>query len=154
MADILVFTKKRVLLFVGILSVILLSTLVLKSHWNYTAKLREQEQEIKDKALKSSPCENGSPFTEVSRCVRCTKEELRSLAKHCMETGFKQLVRCNDGKEHNMWCDISPAVEESDFWRFQAITLTIGLISYTVVYLRQQKLDQKLLEKINKQISA
>lgn len=51
-------------------------------------------------------------------------------------------------------CDISPAVEESDFWRFQAITLTIGLMSYTVVYLRQQKLDQKLLEKINKQISA
>ena len=26
-------------------------------------------------------------------------------------------------------------------------------MSYTVVYLRQQKLDQKLLEKINKQIS-
>ena len=50
--------------------------------------------------------------------------------------------------------DISPAVEESDFWRFQAMTLTIGLLSYAVVHLRQQKLDQKVMEKIHKQISG
>ncbi|XP_005091081.1 protein JTB [Aplysia californica] len=151
MAELLMLTKKRVLAFVGFLSLIMFTTLILKSHWDYTTQLARQEEEIKSKVKKSSPCES---YTEVSRCERCSKEELRTLVKHCMETGFKQRIRCSDGKESFLWCDISPAVEESDFWRFQAIVLTVGLISYAVVYLRQQKLDQKLMDKIHKQISA
>ncbi|KAK0057425.1 protein JTB, partial [Biomphalaria pfeifferi] len=51
-------------------------------------------------------------------------------------------------------CDISPAVEESDFWKFELCTLLLGLSSYAVVYLRQRKLDKRLMEKINKQIAA
>lgn len=51
-------------------------------------------------------------------------------------------------------CDISPAVEEVDFWKFQLFTLLVGLSSYTVVYLRQKNLDKKLMEKIHKQIAA
>jgi len=72
-----------------------------------------------------------------------------------METGYKQQIQCDgDQSEHQIWCDMSPAVEERNFWTFQAMTFTIGLISYAIVYLRQQKLDKELMDKIHKQIGV
>lgn len=49
-------------------------------------------------------------------------------------------------------CDITPAVEERTFWIFELSTFIIGAASYTVVYLRQRKNDQLLMDKINRQI--
>ncbi|KAH9489684.1 hypothetical protein Btru_056315 [Bulinus truncatus] len=128
-----------------------IAALVLTSHWEYTRQLAQQEENIKSKVKKAASC---PVFTTLTRCQRCTKDELRTEVDYCMSTGYKEFIHCEDGKEEKIWCDISPAVEESDFWKFQLCTLLLGLSSYTVVYLRQKKLDKKLMEKINKQIAA
>ena len=49
-------------------------------------------------------------------------------------------------------CDISPAVEERQFWLFELCALLITGASYAVVYIRQRKNDQLLMEKIHRQI--
>ncbi|BFZ02155.1 hypothetical protein BsWGS_05195 [Bradybaena similaris] len=176
-----VFTKRRILAFLGFVVLVTGAGLLLNSHWEYNKQLAKQEEVIKNKARKSASCEM---FSVISRCERCSKQESRDDVGVCSETGYKQRIKCDSGKEefiwvnsqrrikvHNemfmgstsreglkfspvSWCDISPAVEESDFWKFQLCTLLLGLSSYAVVYLRQKKLDKRLMEKINKQIAA
>ncbi|GFO49787.1 protein jtb-like [Plakobranchus ocellatus] len=145
------FTKKRVLALSGLIFFICFVYLILQSHFAYTRQLLKQEGEIREKAKKAASCES---YTVVERCKRCPKKELRDLVKVCMETGYKQKIKCSDGKEEWNWCEISPAVEESDFWKFQLIMVLIGASSYAIVYLRQQKLDKILMDKIHKQIAA
>ncbi|CAG5128646.1 unnamed protein product [Candidula unifasciata] len=146
-----VFSKKRLLAFLGVVVLVTGAALILNSHWEYNKQLAKQEEVIRNKARKSAPCET---FSVVSRCERCSKQELRDLVPVCSETGHKERIKCDSGKEDFIWCDISPAVEEADFWKFQLCTLVLGLSSYAVVYLRQKKLDKRLMEKINKQIAA
>ncbi|KAK0057424.1 protein JTB, partial [Biomphalaria pfeifferi] len=38
-------------------------------------------------------------FSSVSHCQRCPKEELRSEISYCMQTGYKELIKCDNGKE-------------------------------------------------------
>ena len=45
-------------------------------------------------------------------------------------------------------------VEERHFWIFEIVTAVIGLLSYGVVFLREQRLDKLLMDKVNKQIAA
>ncbi|BFZ02156.1 hypothetical protein BsWGS_05194 [Bradybaena similaris] len=146
-----VFTKRRILAFLGFVVLVTGAGLLLNSHWEYNKQLAKQEEVIKNKARKSASCEM---FSVISRCERCSKQESRDDVGVCSETGYKQRIKCDSGKEEFIWCDISPAVEESDFWKFQLCTLLLGLSSYAVVYLRQKKLDKRLMEKINKQIAA
>uniref|UniRef100_A0A0B7B2S8 Jumping translocation breakpoint protein n=1 Tax=Arion vulgaris TaxID=1028688 RepID=A0A0B7B2S8_9EUPU len=146
-----VFTKKRALAILAFIILITGASLILSSHWEYNKQLAKQEDIIKNKAKKTASCEN---FTTISRCERCSKKELRDLVPACSETGFKELIKCESGVEEFIWCDISPAVEEYGFWRFQLCTLSLGLFSYAMVYLRQRKLDKRLMEKIHKQIAA
>lgn len=139
-----VFTKKRILVLAAFVVLSMLTFLVLRSHWEYTRQLPKDE-----------PKETSCPvYTSISRCQRCPKEELRAEVPYCKQHGYKERIRCEDGKEEFVGCDISPAVEEADFWKFELLTLLVGLTSYAVVYLRQKKLDKRLMEKINKQIAA
>ncbi|XP_059177739.1 protein JTB-like [Physella acuta] len=146
-----VLTKRRIAVFAVFLALFTIAGLLLRSHWEYTRLLAIQEAQIRSKAKKASSCAN---YTSLSQCQRCPKEELRQLVPYCMQTGHKELIRCDNGKEEFIWCDISPAIEERDFWKFQICTLVLGLSSYTVVYLRQKKLDKILMEKINRQIAS
>lgn len=145
------FTKKRMLVLLGIVLFLCFVYIILQSHFAYTRQLLQQESAIREKAKKAASC---ADYTVIEKCQRCPKKELRELLKVCMETGYKQKIKCSDGKVEWNWCDISPAAEESDFWRFQLIMLVIGIASYALVYLRQQKLDKILMDKIHKQISA
>ncbi|KAK7496887.1 hypothetical protein BaRGS_00011867 [Batillaria attramentaria] len=88
----------------------------------------------------------------LSSCERCPRDELRKEVPYCMETGFKQKVQCSDGREVYNWCDMTPADEERQFWIFEFCALMITAASYTVVYLRQRKNDQLMMDKINRQI--
>ncbi|KAK3728055.1 hypothetical protein RRG08_022107 [Elysia crispata] len=145
------FTKKRMLVLGGITLFLCFVYVILQSHFAYTRQLLQQESAIREKAKKAASCEN---YSVIEKCKRCPKKELRDLVQVCMETGYKQKIQCSDGKTEWNWCEISPAVEESDFWKFELIMLLIGLSSYALVYLRQQKLDKILMDKIHKQISA
>ncbi|CAL1541260.1 unnamed protein product [Lymnaea stagnalis] len=153
-----VFTKKRILVLAAFVVLFTVAFLVLRSHWEYT---RQLPKEVFEKLFKiylnnfSEPKETSCPvYTSISRCQRCPKDELRAEVPYCKHHGYKEKIRCEDGKEEFVGCDISPAVEEAEFWKFELLTLLVGLTSYAVVYLRQKKLDKKLMEKINKQIAA
>lgn len=141
--------KKRLALSAAIFTLVVIVTVALRSHWSYTAQL--EQQLLAHKAKANSSC-GTLQLTVLRECVHCQLEELRNEEPYCMETGFKEWVRCADGREVYNWCDITPAVEERTFWIFELCTFIIGAASYTVVYLRQRKNDQLLMDKINRQI--
>ena len=51
-------------------------------------------------------------------------------------------------------CEITPYMDERNFWIFQAVTFTLFAVSYSLVRVRQKKLDGQLMDKINRQIAS
>lgn len=51
-------------------------------------------------------------------------------------------------------CEITPYMDERNFWIFQAVTFIIFAVSYSLVRVRQKKLDGQLMDKINRQIAS
>ena len=45
-------------------------------------------------------------------------------------------------------------MDERNFWIFQAVTFTLFAVSYSLVRVRQKKLDGQLMDKINRQIAS
>lgn len=90
----------------------------------------------------------------VSDCERCSKDELRKLQPECQETGFKQKIICDNKETFYQNCEITPYMDERNFWIFQAVTFTIFAVSYSLVRVRQKKLDGQLMDKINRQIAS
>ncbi|XP_076465944.1 uncharacterized protein LOC143297449 [Babylonia areolata] len=141
--------KKRMAASCAVLVLITLVTIAFQSHFSYTAQL--EQQILSHKAKANSSC-GKQEMKVLSACEKCPREELRNEEPFCMETGYKQQVECADGRHMYNWCDITPAVEERQFWLFELAALLITCASYTVVYVRQRKNDQLLMEKINRQI--
>ncbi|KAK7116832.1 uncharacterized protein [Littorina saxatilis] len=141
--------KKRMAAACLALVLVTLVTMTLRIHWSYTAQLEAQLLSHKTKA--NSSC-GKQEMTVLSSCQRCPREELRAEEAYCMETGYKQWVKCADGRSLYNWCDITPAVEERQFWMFELMALVITGASYSVVFIRQRKNDQQLMDKIHRQI--
>nr|KAG5706567.1 hypothetical protein BaRGS_028738 [Batillaria attramentaria] len=141
--------KKRMTIAAAGIVIVTVVTVTLRSHWSYTAQLEQQLLTHKAKANSSCGKLESQP---LSSCERCPRDELRKEVPYCMETGFKQKVQCSDGREVYNWCDMTPADEERQFWIFEFCALMITAASYTVVYLRQRKNDQLMMDKINRQI--
>ncbi|KAL8602208.1 hypothetical protein ACOMHN_022721 [Nucella lapillus] len=142
-------SKKRMAVSCTILVLVTLVTIALQSHFSYTAQLGQQL--LSHKAKANTSC-GKQEMKVLSDCQRCPRQELRNEEPFCMETGYKQWVECADGRRVYNWCDITPAVEERQFWMFELMAFLISGMSYAVVFMRQRKNDQLMMEKINRQI--
>ncbi|XP_022333411.1 protein JTB-like [Crassostrea virginica] len=145
-------TKKKMALAIFLLFSISVVTLVVESAWPTRHKIQEVKFPSHIVPLnKTCPPQKTKA---VSDCERCSKDELRKIQPECQETGFKQKILC-DNKEtfyHN--CEITPYMDERNFWIFQAVTFTLFAVSYSLVRVRQKKLDGQLMDKINRQIAS
>lgn len=93
--------------------------------------------------------------TEVlGECTPCIEQQKRWQVEQCGETGLHKKFRCKDGKEEFFSCSRAKSVEERQFWMFEGIVFTIGLLSYIIVIMRQRKLDREALQRIRRQVSS
>lgn len=83
------------------------------------------------------------------------------LIKTCISIGRyeiccekKILVHLHVSTFTSFSCEITPYMDERNFWIFQAVTFTIFAVSYSLVRVRQKKLDGQLMDKINRQIAS
>lgn len=145
-------TKKKMALAIALLFGISLVTLVVESAWPSHHKIQAVKFPSNLVPLnKSCPSKKAKA---VSDCERCSKDELRKLQPECQETGFKQKIICDNKETFYQNCEITPYMDERNFWIFQAVTFTIFAVSYSLVRVRQKKLDGQLMDKINRQIAS
>lgn len=135
---------------IAVLSLISLSviTLIVKSVWASGNLMEIQKLVSSNRTCKEADIKN------TQTCSRCSKNELRSEVPVCSETGYKQIVECKDGTKYWKSCEITPDMDEKNFWIFFAVNVVVGLSSYVLVRKRQKTLDGILMEKINKQLSS
>ena len=55
---------------------------------------------------------------------------------------------------HVSSCPKLTHIEERGFWTFECAMLVLGLLAFSVVHLRQTKLNKDLMERVHKQIAA
>ena len=72
----------------------------------------------------------------------------------CATTGYIEILKCPNNKEKWRSCPKITWVEEKNFWIFESCVALIGVASYSMVTLRQRRLDKLLLDKVHKQIAA
>ncbi|XP_041361168.1 protein JTB-like [Gigantopelta aegis] len=142
-------TKKRMIAAVITLISLSVLTLVLENKWSFEHKVKEAQMSSDVNANESC---SSDKFTELDSCKKCSRKELRKLLPFCMETGYKQLVECDNGKKLFRQCMITADIEARSFWIFEAVNIILAVSSYTFVHFRRRKLDKLMMDKINRQI--
>ncbi|XP_052102757.1 protein JTB-like [Mytilus californianus] len=137
--------KKKMAFAVFLLISFSVITLIVKSVWASTdfQKLISNTTACKDVDI-----------VNTQTCFRCSKKELRAEVPVCSKTGYKQTVECKDGTKFWRSCEITPDMDEKNFWIFWAVNIVIGLVAFVYVRRRQKTLDGILMEKINKQLAS
>ncbi|XP_048733922.1 protein JTB-like [Ostrea edulis] len=145
-------SKKKMALAIFLLFSISVVILMVESAWPTRHKIQEVKYLSHLVPLnKSCPSKKAKA---ISDCERCSKDELRKLQPECQETGFKQKIQCDNKETFYQNCEITPYIDERNFWIFQVVTFTLFAASYSMVRVRQKKLDGLLMDKINRQIAS
>ncbi|XP_060074190.1 protein JTB-like [Ylistrum balloti] len=144
-------TKKRMLIALfGLLSVSFVILLV-QSAWSTHHSIGDFNT-LQGRKSRNESCLSGKEKI-VEACHVCSKLELKRQLSSCVNTGYMEVIECEDKKRIQRKCDIDPHIHQTRFWVFELICLLVGVASYTMVRKRQKRLDTSLMEKINKQIS-
>lgn len=82
--------------------------------------------------------------TQITDCVLCDDSELKS--DFCMQTGYKQELKCNDGY-HLVSCRLVDPVKKASFGEFLAVQGLLLLCLCTIYYYihkqRQKNIDSE-----------
>ncbi|XP_067939035.1 uncharacterized protein [Watersipora subatra] len=70
------------------------------------------------------------------------------------ETGYLKEVKCLDNKVKYMSCEEPSYVRRRSFLVHEGVWLVVGIFSYLFVHFRRSALDQKVLDRVNKQIAS
>ncbi|KAF6022687.1 Jtb [Bugula neritina] len=89
-----------------------------------------------------------------SPCKACKVWDQHKNNHTCSETGYITEVRCSDSKTITLSCEPPKHIRQRSFWVHEALWLLAGIISFIFVHMRRSALDQKLLDKVNKQIAS
>jgi len=91
---------------------------------------------------------------EHYKCKKCTALQLESGLAACEKTGFIAQVKCTDTQVITVSCEEPAHEKQRSFWVHEGVWFGIGVISYLYVHFRRSSLDQKVLDKVNKQIAS
>ncbi|CAF1087368.1 unnamed protein product [Rotaria sordida] len=106
-----------------------------------------------DKEQQISTCYLTEPIDIITYCQKCTSFERRSKAIGCLPTGYREFIVCSKSNIKTLRsCPIPIHIQKQNFWLFEGIILSIGLLSIASVQSRQKTLDKQMVEKIKKQI--
>ncbi|XP_013774153.1 protein JTB-like isoform X1 [Limulus polyphemus] len=102
-----------------------------------------------------STCWQTEEFEVKEECTPCTEfEKVSGNIPACAQSGFKELISCKTSGNYYRSCERVPWIEERNFWIFEGMMLAVGFVSAAMVVLRQKHLDRKMIERIQKQVSA
>ncbi|XP_013381027.1 protein JTB [Lingula anatina] len=145
-------TPKRMTVAIFVLIVVSVLVLFLENHFSGHIDLKNVTH-LSENQSEANVCQmTGKKYVIVDECRHCTPFEMKHKVE-CQQTGYYEKVKCG-GKEKYHSCPKIHWMEERDYWVFEGVSLTVGLVSYGVVHIRRKRLDRLLMEKVNKQIAS
>lgn len=142
-------TRKRMAVAIVLLLSLTIVTLIVEGMWSTNHMLADVNADDKD----GGQC-GSADMKVLHECEACNTLELAAEQPFCTKTGYREEVQCKGGEPFKRSCRMDPWVAEKKFWILQLLTCLLGVSSYTLVKYRQSKLDQTLMEKVNRQIAA
>ncbi|GFQ66731.1 protein JTB [Trichonephila clavipes] len=103
----------------------------------------------------SAPCWQNEDYVVKQHCAPCS--EFEKVSRHlpaCVLTGFKEMVSCKVSGEVYRSCDKVLWLEERNFFIFESCMTCFSIIGAMIVSFRQKQLDQRMMMRIQQQISA
>ncbi|XP_054719757.1 protein JTB-like [Uloborus diversus] len=103
----------------------------------------------------NAPCWQNEDYFVKQHCAPCS--EFEKVSKHlpaCDATGFKEMVSCKVSGDVYRSCDKVLWLEERNFFIFESCMAVFGLLGAVVVSIRQKQLDQRMMLRIQQQISS
>ncbi|CAF3722766.1 unnamed protein product [Rotaria sordida] len=98
-----------------------------------------------DKEQQISTCYLTEPIDIITYCQKCTSFERRSKAIGCLPTGYREFIVCSKSNIKTLRsCPIPIHIQKQNFWLFEGIILSIGLLSIASVQSRQKTLDKQM----------
>ncbi|VDD81303.1 unnamed protein product [Mesocestoides corti] len=111
------------------------------------------------------PCNRNQSYQFTSSCQPCDQVDLKSVPE-CKETGFRTELLCLNGENgvgknqtgQRVWVACDPTSfsdlrsERRSFVIFEFFVGICGLVSYVFVRKQHRILDQRLLDRVNRQI--
>lgn len=105
------------------------------------------------KLTKPENCWLNEQFVVTKACSKCSQFEIKSQhLSACASTGFKEEVKCSDSGLAFRPCDVNSTVWT--FWKFELWMILLSLVSYAFTHYRENILQSRMLDKINKQIAS
>uniref|UniRef100_X1ZC31 Jumping translocation breakpoint protein n=1 Tax=Capitella teleta TaxID=283909 RepID=X1ZC31_CAPTE len=148
-------TKKRMILAVAFMLGV--SVIVLLIENNLPLALKDITEAFGKGNTTNKQCWQETDHEIIGECAPCNSFDLEAL-EICKETGYKELIKCSysngTNKEVNRRCPKHSWVEQRSFYMFEALAFVVGCAAYSVVGIRQKRLEKMLLEKVHKQIAA
>ena len=149
-------SKKRMISVVIVLGSLLILILLIENGISWRNEVREIRQ-IGSKNDSFGKCLEENEITVIEACRPCSPAEVNDSV--CKTTMYMKKVLCvqnSDVKSIEVYkpCQKILWTEERGFWIFEALCLLLGISSYVIVGIRQRRLTQLLIDKVNKQIAS
>ncbi|XP_022903318.1 protein JTB [Onthophagus taurus] len=141
--------KRR--MFIGITSLGILTILVLIIESNWTeSNLKKREFPIEQ----NSTCRDKEKHVVIKECEPCTAYEITSKSIGvCIETHFKEVIKCASGEMVTRSCDRAVYLDEKRFWKFECSMFMGSLVSLVFVIARKKVLNKRLLQRVQRQLA-
>ncbi|XP_023025205.1 jumping translocation breakpoint protein JTBR [Leptinotarsa decemlineata] len=143
--------KKRMVLGISLLGLLTILVLVVESHWTESNKHSRKSNFIVEQ---NSTCWEKEKFDVIKECEPCSAFEIRSKnIGVCIHTHYKEVLKCANGETVTRSCDRAAYIGEQAFWRFEGFMFIGGLISTICVVTRRKVLNQRILQRVQRQLA-
>ncbi|XP_067939032.1 protein JTB-like isoform X1 [Watersipora subatra] len=143
------------ILFLGIVTII--SVMIETKYEPNNKSITNSRTQTSQKVLTEEVAENESfdcPDEMVTTVCKPCASWHRAMDEEGCETGYLKEVKCLDNKVKYMSCEEPSYVRRRSFLVHEGVWLVVGIFSYLFVHFRRSALDQKVLDRVNKQIAS
>ncbi|XP_063054062.1 protein JTB-like isoform X2 [Engraulis encrasicolus] len=117
------------------------------------ALLEQQNSTELVPGVPGSPCWQMEAFMVQVECSPCNAIQTK-WQNACRSTGYVEQVVCVNSKKTDFKSCHSAVREESVFWRFEAVMMSLTVLFVLVVVKRHRVLDRRASERVRKQLES
>lgn len=146
--------RKRMLIAIVVFGCLSVLVIILESQLT-SGNSHHLHQMTASNGNNTASCWTREHFTILDNCHVCSDFESKSSEfSVCYKTGYKEKVNCEKEGEVFRSCERVVWIEERKFWTFEGCMLVAGVLSGLIVVYRQRQIDQRMIQRIQKQIAA
>lgn len=108
-------------------------------------------QEIK-KDEDSEKCWEKEKYSLIEPCQRCDSFLRSSLIKACKNTGYREVINCENHGIISRSCPVPVHVLKKHYWAFEFTSIFICSVFTIIAKRRKRYLDNLATEKVRRQI--